>query len=265
MSEQASPTYPPKVRLAEFQAEGRTREPNVEAQVQALLALPRNLFWQRVRNGPIPGTTEAHGTTGRIAEETLVCILRHWSRSEHLQDQEHAWEIAEILVERSNGYIYQHISTWKLAPQHIEECMRDLQVQMLQDLFNESRGTEFWEIRFWLCLKRRLLNTIRHYRILTENEVNADDSQDDEGNSVNFFDKVANSTSMSPQLIAEARQALRQLPDLVCKAFLLYHYYDFSQEEIAEHFQVTDRTVRNWLTRAHQKFKEWREQPSPSA
>ena len=253
MSEQTltPQTAPSTAFLAGFQTEGRTREPQVEAQVQTLLRVPRPLFWQQARQSD-------RKTPTWVQEETLVCMLRVWNRSPHTADKETAWDIADLLIERSARFIHQHVSCWKLSPQHVEDCKRDVQVQMLQDLFNDSRGCEFWEVRFWLCLKRRLLNIVQKYRGVAEAEFAPNPIEDDEGHATDYFDKVAAGNQLSAHERVEVREALRALPEQERRAFVLYHYEDWSQEQIAEALQITARTVRNLLARAQKRLEAWR-------
>ncbi len=251
MSEQTLPTASPPNALAGFQTEGRTREPQVEAQVQRLLRAPQSVFWRDAR---LPDRKAPEW----VQEETLVCMLRIWQRSSQRADKENAWQIADLLIERSARFIHQHVSCWKLSPQHVDDCKRDIQVQMLQDLFNDSRGCEFWEVRFWLCLKRRLLNIVQKYRGMAQAEFAPPPIEDEEGHTTDYFERTADSESLSAHERVEVREALRVLPDTERKAFILYHYEDWSQEQIAETLQVTDRTVRNLLSRAQKRLEEWR-------
>ena len=251
MSEQALPAASSPSGLAGFQTEGRTREPQVEAQVQRLLHTPQSAFWREARQ-PDRKSTEW------VQEETLVCMLRIWNRSANRADKENAWQIADLLLERSARFVHQHVSCWRLSPQHVDDCKRDIQVQMLQDLFNDSRGCEFWEVRFWLCLKRRLLNIVQKYRGMAQAEFAPAPLEDEEGHATDYFERVADGETLSAQERVEVREALRVLPEQERKAFVLYHYEDWSQEQIAETLQVTDRTVRNLLSRAQKRLEEWR-------
>lgn len=261
MSEQTLPApLPPSANISAnlvgFQTEGRTREPQVEAQVQTLLRSSRHSFWALARQSD-------RKAGDWVQEETLVCMLRVWNRSDNRADKEGAWDIAELLIERSARFVNQHVSCWKLSPQHLDDCKRDVQVQMLQDLFNTSRGCEFWEIRFWLCLKRRLLNIVRKYRGIAEAEFVPNPIEDAEGHTTDYFDNITTSDAISPQDHAEVREALRLLPEQERRAFVLYHYEDWSQEQIAAALEVTDRTVRNFLTRAQKRLEAWRAETSP--
>ena len=254
MSEQTYPAPPhTTATLTGFQTEGRTREPQVEAQVQRLLQTPLADFWRQARQPD-------RKAPGWVQEETLVCMLRIWQRSAGRADKENAWEIADLLLERSARFVHQHVTCWKLSPQHIEDCKRDVQVQMLQDLFNDSRGCEFWEVRFWLCLKRRLLNIVQKYRSLAETEFAPPTIEDDEGHTTDYFDRIAAPDPLPASERVEIREALRALPEQERKAFVLYHYEDWPQDDIAQSLGVTDRTVRNLLARAQKRLEEWREE-----
>ena len=252
MSEQTAPPqpFPDVLLLNRLQAEGRTREPHVEAQAQRLLNAPLAEFWHTARQPD-------RKAPDWIQEETLVCLLRAWNRSARKGDKETAWQIADLLIERSARFIHAQVSCWQLSPQHVDDCKRDVQIQMLQDLFNDSRGCEFWEVRFWLCLKRRLLNIVQKYRGVAQAEFAPVPVQDDEGHATDYFDKVADMEQLPAQTRVEVREALRLLTEQERAAFVLYHYEDWPQEQIALQLKVTDRTVRNLLTRAQNRLREW--------
>jgi RNA polymerase sigma factor (sigma-70 family) len=235
--------------LPALQTAGRTREAAVETQIRLLLQKSAPEFWQRARQPD-------HTRPDWVQEETLVSILRIWNRR---GEGEGAWKIAELLLERSARFIRQHVTCWKqLSAAQIVECVRDVQAQMLQDLFDDGRGCEFWEVRFWLCLKRRLLNIVQKYRVTAENERQPNPIEDDEGHSTDYFDRVAAPSGLSPQQRVEIGEALALLTEDERAAFVLYHYEDWPQQQIAAHLHVTDRTVRNLLSRAQQRLATWR-------
>ncbi|HZO88145.1 MAG TPA: sigma-70 family RNA polymerase sigma factor [Chthonomonadaceae bacterium] len=251
MQERSAPTTPdrPLSPLRPLQTEGRYREPQVEAQIQFLLACPPQEFWRRAR-------LQDRSAAEWVQDEALVSILRHRNRR---GESEAAWQIAELLIERSARFIYQHIRCWRqLTAQQVEECIRDVQVQMLQDLFSEERRCEFWEVRFWLCLKRRLINLVQKYRAAAEAEMEPSPIEDDEGRATDFFDRVSAPDTLSAQQRAEIAEALALLTDQERTVFVLYHYEDWPQQQIAAHLNVTDRTVRNLLSRAQKRLEHWR-------
>ncbi|KGQ17903.1 Sigma70 r4 2 domain containing protein [Lysobacter dokdonensis DS-58] len=56
--------------------------------------------------------------------------------------------------------------------------------------------------------------------------------------------------------LAQVEQRLAGLPDDACEAFLQARVLGRTQAEIAEHFGVSDRTVRNWLDRVTKALDE---------
>ena len=46
----------------------------------------------------------------------------------------------------------------------------------------------------------------------------------------------------------EAKEALSVLPSKLLKTAKLLFEEDWSQQEVADYFGVTDKTIRNWLT-----------------
>ena len=139
--------------------------------------------------------------------------------------------IADLLMERSARFVHQHVTCWKLSPQHIEDCKRDVQVQMLQDLFNDSRGCEFWEVRFWLCLKRRLLNVVQKYQTPGRKPSSRPRPlKTTRGMPLITLTKWPRPMSCPLPERVEIREALRALPDQERKAFVLYHYEDWPQD-----------------------------------
>jgi RNA polymerase sigma factor (sigma-70 family) len=251
MQEQPAPTTParPINPVRALQTEGRYREASVEAQIQLLIAVPAAEFWRRAR-------VLDRNEPDWVQEEALVNILRTWNRS---GDGDDAWKIAELLIERSARFIRQHVACWKqLTPAQSDECIRDVQVQMLQDLFDDGRSCEFWEVRFWLCLKRRLLNIVQRYRTAAQVERQPNAIEDDEGHTTDYFDRIAAPSGLSPQQQIEIGEALALLTEQERTAFVLYHFHDWPQQQIADHLKVTDRTVRNLLGRAQKRLEVWR-------
>jgi hypothetical protein len=156
-----------------------------------------------------------------IQEETLVYFLRQHHRR---NEADTAWRLAEILIERSIKFIRRQVGVWKsLTQDNQEECIRDVMEQMILDLFNSEPNCEFWEIRFWLCLKRRLLNRAQKYRRQREFEVFPIEADNTDGEyDVERDGRFADMTALSPQTRAEINQALALLKDNERIAFVLF-------------------------------------------
>lgn len=239
----------PRSHLHPLQAEGRYREPSVEAQIVRLIACPSAEFWRQVR-------LSDHHAADFVAPEALVYLLRERFRN---GDQETAWKLAELLIERNARFVYQLVACWKqLTPYQSEDCLRDIQTRMLHDLFDLGRGAEFWEVRFYVCLKRRAQNIIEKYRMMARTEVILDPLDDGEGHATDRLETIAGPETMTAEVRAQLREALSLLTEQERTAFVLTHYEGWSQDQIAQRLGVVDRTVRNLLTRAEGKLASWR-------
>lgn len=242
--------YMQRPALPPLQTEGRFREARIEQQAKTLLNVAPRERWRRAA---LPDRESEEW----VQEETLACLLRVCHRD---GDSESAWKFAEILIQRTAGFLARHTAVWRLPLRHAEECIRDAQEQMITELFNLSAKAEFWEVRFWLCLKRRLLNVIQRYKRIADMEFHPDDSLADgdergEDRIASIADKKA--TPFSTR--AEIADAMAQLKEQERIAFYLFHYEDWGQQDIAERLQVSERTVRNLLARAEKRLAEWRE------
>lgn len=234
-----------------LQTSGRAREVEVELQITQLLGSPSDLFWYRLK-------AEDRQEEDWIQEETLVYFLRFYHRK---SDSNAAWRVAELLIERSAKYIRRQVAVWKsLTQDQQEECIRDVQEQMLLDLFNDQPNCEFWEVRFWLCLKRRILNRVQKYRRQREFEVDTAPTHDEDNEyQADRDSRFADTSALTPQQQAEIKAALATLKDNERIAFVLFYYHDWPQQDIANRLGVTDRTVRNLLTKAEARLKTWRD------
>jgi len=234
--------------LHSLQANGRTREPHVEAQVRAILHAPSTEFWRRA-------AVRDRASADFIEEESLVCILRIWERG---GNHAAADAIAELLIERSARKIARQIACWRLHPQHADDCTADVQAILIEAIYSDSRSYEFWEVRFWVCLERRINSAAARYRTVMDRELDMPAWEDDEGNLTDPIDRCAAPTAMSAHDRVEISEALALLTANQRIAFVLYNGEQWSQQEIAAHLNVSDRTVRNLLTTAHQKLNPWR-------
>jgi RNA polymerase sigma factor (sigma-70 family) len=231
-----------------LQTDGRTREPRVEAQIALMLRSPRNEFWRRARE-------RDHTLPDWLQEETLVGLLRIWERQ---GDVEAADRIAELLIERTARKIARLIACWKLAPNYVEECTLDIQTGMIEAFYSSERNHEFWEVRFWVCLERRVNNTVRRYRNMMEREAVVKPYEFDDGTETEPLEQLIAPEPVTAQQRVEISEALALLSEQERIAFVLFNAEQWSQQEIAEHLAVTDRTVRNLLARANKRLAPWR-------
>ena len=233
--------------LLPLQVEGRTREPEVEAQVRALLRCAPAEFRFRL-------CLEDRNCAEWAQTETLVALIRILHRC---GEDEAAWDIAPILIKRSAGFLHKKLRVWRLNPTQMEDCLQEIQHQMILELFNTQAGAEFWEVRFWLCLERRLTDVTRRHQNRADREFSADAPTGDEETAEAPLARIEDTRGLSAQTRMEIREALASLTPSERTAFVLYRFEEWSQPEIADYLKVTDRTVRNLLNRAQQRLEQW--------
>ena len=234
--------------LLPLQAKGRTREPGVEAQVRSMLRCTPAGFRYRA-------ALEDRACAEWVSAETLVCLIRIGLRQGKIED---AWEIAPILIQRSAAFINKKLGVWRMTAQQKEDCIQEIQEKMLLDLFNEGQGAEFWEIRFWFCLRCKITDAARKYQRVADREISADAPFDSEAEGESPLARLEDLRTPPIQTEIEAREALALLTVEERTAFVLWHQEQWSQQEIAERLRVTDRTVRNLLNRAEKRLAQWR-------
>ncbi|HLK57315.1 MAG TPA: sigma-70 family RNA polymerase sigma factor [Chthonomonadaceae bacterium] len=232
-----------------LQTAGRSREADVEQQIGVLLSLSSAELKRRAQ-------TPDRAAAGFVKEETLVYMLREKARG---GDMHTAGDLAELLVKRCSPFVHKHIAAWKLrSSSHAEECAFDVFSRLMQDLFDLGAGSEFWEVRFWVCLKRRILNCVQKYQSVDRHEFQPDPLDDGKGRQTDVMETWADTRRLTPQERMEIREALALLPDKERLTFVLWHYEEWTQEEIARHLQISDRAVRYRLERAEERLAAWR-------
>jgi RNA polymerase sigma factor (sigma-70 family) len=233
------------------------REKKVEAEIVDLLALPLRMRRMRV----------FAGGAERLQEETLVWALRACWQSDSDEDKETAWEIAACLVERISGHINRKLARWRLSASDAEDCTRDLFAELFEVLFDTTEKAEFWEVRFWVCLDRRLWNLIEKRQAIADREESEADETlgETEGLEARLL-RIAD-TNLGPEAQAEYKAALTVLNDTERQAVYLKYIEGLPEESedptrltVAKILGVTGRSVRNYLRRAEKKLMEWEQQ-----
>lgn len=188
-------------------------------------------------------------------DETLVYLLRHCFRS---GQTEAAFQLLEILIERSARIINKLVYRWRMTKTEREDCIRQAHAQMCEALLSNDRKDEFWEIRFGLCLARKVKNVLAKAgrdlgTEIPESQFGDDDAApmlEREINRIHF-------SASSPEKQVFIAEALATLKSEERTAFVMYHEQGYDQEEIARFLTVDPRTVRNYLRRAEKRLAEW--------
>lgn len=242
-----------------------TREASVESQIRSLLSLS-----ERVRRDTLTDPrqrTADWNDPKRLREETIVYFIRDCCLR---GDADTAWQLAETLMDRVLLHIQRRLAHWRLSPEDAEDCARDLFSDMAEALFDTDVAQEFWEVRFWVCLDRKLYNLIEKRQRTEDAEIRPSDQTADEGDdrdSDRLLSQLVD-PSARPEEMAEFAEARRLLTDTEWDAIYLVYYLglpeeseDPDRETAARTMGVTGRSIRNYLKRAKTKLMEWHNGP----
>lgn len=232
------------------------REPRVDAQMRTLCALAEPTRRARL-------VCLDRDDADFVAEETVVCCLREYARR---GDDGFAWHLADILAQRVAGHVRRELARWRLTPEDADDCIRDLFALLFDAVFDTSETGEFWEVRFWVCLDRKLWN-LAEKRQREVDAFLADRTADDGEERDDLLTRQADTTTIAPDALAEHKAAWATLAENERMALFLRHIEGLPEESedpatpsIARALGVTGRSVRNYLRRAESKLRAWSEQ-----
>ena len=221
---------------------GRYRTDEVEAQIRWVQSMRFSEACRRIT---------AKDPTGAplIKEEALVYLLREYQRRGCARE---AGYVAQTLLDRSAARIARWVERGlpTAADVHREQCLEEIQTQMWVALQSDSAGCEFWEIAFWMCLKRRAMNCLDQFRRVAFAEVHPTFTSDESDQETSLLDLMPDRGIEDVQARIEMQEALNLLPADQRQALHLFYIESWSQQQIAKQFGVSDRTIRNWLTAA---------------
>ena len=237
-----------------------TREKSAQAQIAELCALT-----DRMRRARLVAACERGGSwTGEnyLCEETLVYFVREYhARGDH----QTAWLLTQTLSDRTAAHIVRKLARWRLSETEADDCARDLFEQMCSALRDTSAAAEFWEVRFWVCLDRRLWNLVEKRQATTDAEQRDADEPETPGGETgeSVLSRLAD-PGAGPQAQAEWGDALRVLDAKERDALYLVYIAGLPEESddpdrqtAARIMGVTGRSVRNYLRRGKAKLEQW--------
>jgi RNA polymerase sigma factor (sigma-70 family) len=183
--------------------------------------------------------------------ESMVYFIRLFkSRSQ----SETAWRIVEYLTIRIGRTILKKLrASVHCSEDQREELYDALIIQLYTEWMSLEAMHEFWEVRFWVCLNRKLMDVIKDY--IRQSQKIAPLSPPNDGKGKNPVDEIPDPRPDPPSK-AEIRLALASLAEPYKTTIYLYVFEQWTEEEIAHYFKKTSRTVRNYLTRAIACLKE---------
>ncbi len=229
---------------------GRTRDAEVERQIRHWMNCPVRAI--------VRGAKVTENEAGYIKPEAVVFLFRYLMR---IGQHDAAWELADILFERSRKMIDAVVRKRpRFTAEDKADAVRDAQFELVNALLSETKSAEFWEVKYWLCLKCRVLNVLsRNGQVVDKEETVSFVGEGDDNSPIECNPLFADAKQQTPETKAMLADALGHLNEQERQAFILYHYEGLAQEEIAEILGVkTDRTIRNYLKRANDKLELWR-------
>lgn len=190
-----------------------------------------------------------------ISPEALVYFLREYY---HRGDDRVAGDIMEALARRvipSARKILFH--SHGLTTDQKDQIIEALFAELYQAWLSLGPEDEFWEVRFSVCLKMKLIAVVKKNRRPFQAEHGITMTGSD-GEEYDLTENIVDRRAPSAEQRALIADALGFLEEPIRTAFYLYHREEWTEERIASHMSVTDRTIRNYLRRAEQKLAEWR-------
>ena len=247
--------YRPLTRTRKNEGSLYHRERHAEEEIHRLCELG-----QRARKELLLARHPA-GSPNRLREETLVYALRECAAR---GDDETAWQLATLLTERVSGHIARQLAKWRLPQEDADDVTRDLFALLFDVLFSREAVGEFWEVRFWVCLDRRLWNLVERRQASLDAQLSeSGEPAESEGGGESSLMRLVEG-SPGPEALAEYAEALTTLAEHERLAVYLKYIEGLPEESddperpsVAKILGVTGRTVRNYLRRAEQKLREW--------
>lgn len=194
-----------------------------------------------------------------LQEECLVHLIRIY----HNQKQDGiVSQLAEILLNRSITHISENLKS--LSEEFSEDAIQDVVTHIFERILDlETDRADFMEVRYWLSLQRLTVSTYqKYYKLQYESRryVGATLSfdSDDEDEEVKLV-----APGILPEEFAILQDALNAIEEPYRQVFMLYHYEgwqieskDVNEPTISKHFEVTGRTIRNWLKIAGEQARK---------
>jgi hypothetical protein len=244
-----------------------SRPAEIEKQIsQALTLLPDAVIIRaQISNSEDPGF---------LKEESLVYLILAYRNT---NDWEVYNSLSDILVERC---VRQYRSFFRgLDALRLAEAGDELLAQLfLRILKVEDSKGDYFQVRFWSGIKllaisifRKKVNDYKQEKNMVPLSDLAGDELEESDNGVDDqtpgtiqpLDPPSATASIEPAVLAD--EGLHSLKEPIRTAYLLYHWAGWQIESkdpleptISKHFNVTPKTIRNWLTKAEGDLKKWR-------
>lgn len=233
------------------------REKKVESQIGAALTLdtPQLVARARISDERSPDF---------LQEECLVYLIRECHRKDDWQLGD---MLGDVLFRRCRKWINDRVRA-ALDPAYVDDCIGEVLLNLSEMILERGDRGDFAQVRFWKFLKRLTIESIkRHLRVhrtdLKAIPIDETSSEDDDESSPPL--QVKDRSVIPADRLVVYREGLNRLKEPLRQAYILRHYYrwqiesdDPCEPSISRHFNVTAKTVGNWLRRAEKILDEWR-------
>lgn len=222
----------------------------VENQVKEILQFSENEFSERLQFKDSRSEKYLKG-------ETLVCLL-NLARTENLSHIEDL--IGAKLARICENLIRKFLKGKKIGEDFIEEAVGELTFEMFtQILERREKSYDFWQVNFYVSLQRLTNSYLRKHSAKanlthTFSELSSAENEDE----FNFESSLPEYENLAIEEKLEIKQILGKMPDEHRKIFILYAVDGWTQEQIAEVFGFTARTVRNRLKQIDEFLRNFR-------
>src|SRR5437870_695448 len=133
------------------------RDSEVESAIDSLAREDSSEAWQRIESGAV-----------ELRPEVVLWFLRHRLTS---GDKAGAWRIAERLAAMTDRTVTNAlVRSYGLTRDEREEISEQLSVTFYTQWLSLEPEQEFWEVRFALVLKRRLIDAVKRRRAVRDFE-----------------------------------------------------------------------------------------------
>ncbi len=229
----------------------RTQE--VEEQIASVLHLDAVSLLKRLR---IHDRYAPHF----IREEVIVYLIREYLLK---RDDSIVPALFEILFRRCSKSIMDRLS---LEPVLAETAYNEVVGDIVNSILDTSDDrSDYLQVRFWSAITRRTVDAYKKYKL--EQDVRYRESEVNDNGEAGAYDiegRIAD-TARSAEDRCIYREALAEIPEPIRTAFVLHYFYDWQIESddpdeptISGRFGKTPRTINNWLNKAADILRQWR-------
>lgn len=241
------------------QNESYTRTEKVETEIRSALSLDWSALIARA-------SISDKSSPSFLQEESLVYFIRD---ALGRKEEKAFRNLIQILHSRCVNYIYSCFSSFD--PDKRDDAFQNVITHVIDKIMDlEDDGGDFFQVRFWLALKRAVLTEYgRQVKAIEEDEeklVFLDEQVEGEEGLEPRMELPGN--CISPEDLTILKAGLTAIQGARHrKAFILRYYEgwpiksnDPEEVTLSSYFGVTPRTIQNWLDAAEESLAKWRKE-----